>query len=209
MVVAITLLIGVNVGALTGYFRGWLDTVLMRLTDAFLTLPAFLILILLGAILREIKLPFFERNNVVTIALVIGLLTWMTFARLTRAAILTLREMEYVTASQSLGASSFQVVFGHILPNMIGLLVVEATLELGYAIIEESGLSFLGFGIQPPTPSWGNLLSNASEHFVKHPWLAIFPGLMIFLTIISVNYIGDGLRDAFDPHKVLKKVGQV
>jgi len=209
MVVAITLLIGVNVGALTGYFRGWLDTVLMRLTDAFLTLPAFLILILLGAILREIELPIFERNNVVTIALVIGLLTWMTFARLTRAAILTLREMEYVTASQSLGASSFQVVFGHILPNMIGLLVVEATLELGYAIIEESGLSFLGFGIQPPTPSWGNLLSNASEHFVKHPWLAIFPGLMIFLTIISVNYIGDGLRDAFDPYKVLKKVGQV
>jgi len=209
MVVAITLLIGVNVGALAGYFRGWLDTVLMRITDAFLTLPAFLILILLSAILREIDLPFFERNNVVSIALVIGLLSWMTFARLTRAAILTLREMEYVVASQSLGASPFLVVFSHIIPNMIGLLVVEATLELGYAIIEESGLSFLGFGIQPPTPSWGNLLSNASEHFVKHPWLAIFPGLLIFLTIISVNYIGDGLRDAFDPHKVLMKVGEV
>jgi peptide/nickel transport system permease protein len=209
MVVVITLIIGVNFGALAGYFRGWLEPVLMRITDAFLTLPAFLILILLSAILREIELPFFERNNVVSIALVIGLLSWMTFARLTRAAILTLREMEYVTASQGLGASPFQVVFSHILPNMIGLLVVEATLELGYAIIEESGLSFLGFGIQPPTPSWGNLLSNASEHFVKHPWLAIFPGLMIFLTIISVNYIGDGLRDAFDPYKVLKKMGQV
>jgi peptide/nickel transport system permease protein len=209
MVVAITLMIGVNVGALAGYFRGWLDSLLMRITDAFLTLPAFLILILLGAILREIDLPFLERNNVVSIALVIGLLSWMTFARLTRAAILTLREMEYVMASQSLGASPFLVVFSHILPNMIGLLVVEATLELGYAIIEESGLSFLGFGIQPPTPSWGNLLSNASEHFVKHPWLAIFPGLLIFLTIVSVNYIGDGLRDAFDPHKVLMKVGEV
>lgn len=209
MVVIITLFIGVSVGALAGYFRGWLEPVLMRLTDAFLTLPAFLILILLSAIMREIELPFFQRNNVVTIALVIGLLSWMTFARLTRAAILTLREMEYVTASRGLGASPHQVIFGHILPNMIGLLVVEATLELGYAIIEESGLSFLGFGIQPPTPSWGNLLSNASEHFTKHPWLAIFPGLMIFLTIISVNYIGDGLRDAFDPHKVLIKMGEV
>ena len=97
----------------------------------------------------------------------------------------------------------------HILPNAIGPIIVEATLELGYAIIEESGLSFLGFGIQPPTPSWGNLLSNAQEHFTKYPWLAIFPGLMIFLSIISVNYIGDGLRDAFDPYKVLEKVGEV
>jgi peptide/nickel transport system permease protein len=209
MVVAITLVAGVTVGALAGYFRGWLDTVLMRITDAALTLPAFLVLILLSTILREIEMPFFERNNVFSIALVIGLLSWMTFARLSRAAILTLREMDYVTACRSLGASPFQVITGHILPNMIGLLVVEATLELGYAIIEESGLSFLGFGIQPPTPSWGNLLSNASEHFLKHPWLAIYPGLMIFLTIISVNYIGDGLRDAFDPHKVLQKMGEV
>jgi peptide/nickel transport system permease protein len=209
MVVMITLTIGVTVGALAGYFRGWLDTVLMRITDAALTMPAFLVLILLSTILREIELPFFQRNNVFSIALVIGLLSWMTFARLTRAAILTLREMDYVTASRSLGASSFQVITSHILPNMIGLLIVEATLELGYAIIEESGLSFLGFGIQPPTPSWGNLLSNASEHFLKHPWLAIYPGLMIFLTIISVNYIGDGLRDAFDPYKVLQKMGEV
>jgi peptide/nickel transport system permease protein len=209
MVVAITLSIGVTIGALAGYFGGWVETVLMRFTDAVLTLPAFLILILLSAILREVELPFFERNNVFSIALVIGLLSWMMFARLTRAAILTLREMDYVSASQSLGASHLLVITRHILPNMIGLLVVEATLELSYAIIEESGLSFLGFGIQPPTPSWGNLLSNASEHFTKHPWLAIFPGLMIFLTIISVNYIGDGLRDAFDPHKVLQKLGEV
>ena len=93
--------------------------------------------------------------------------------------------------------------------TMIGPITVEATLEFGYAIIEESGLSFLGFGIQPPTPSWGNLLSNAQEHFTKYPWLAIFPGLMIFLSIISINYIGDGLRDAFDPYKVLDKVGEV
>jgi peptide/nickel transport system permease protein len=139
---------------------------------------------------------------------VIGLLSWMTFARLVRAAFLTLREMDFVTASRSLGASPSRIIIGHILPNAIGPIIVEATLELGYAIIQESGLSFLGFGIQPPTPSWGNLLSNAQENFVKYPWLAIFPGLMIFLSIISVNYIGDGLRDAFDPYKVLRRVGE-
>jgi len=207
--VVFTLTIGVTIGALAGYFGGWLETILMRFTDAVLTLPAFLILILLSAIMREIELPFYQNNNVLAIALVIGLLSWMTFARLSRAAILTLREMDYVTASRSLGASHSRVILNHIIPNMIGLLVVEATLELSYAIIEESGLSFLGFGIQPPTPSWGNLLSNASAYFIKYPWLAIFPGLMIFLTIISVNYIGDGLRDAFDPYKVLVKIGEV
>lgn len=209
MVVAITVMIGVPIGAIAGYFGGWVDNVLMRITDAFLTLPAFLVLILLGAILREVEMPFFERNNVLTIALVIGLFSWMTFARLVRAIFLTLREMDYVTASRSLGASNLRVILTHILPNAIGPIIVEATLELGYAIIEESGLSFLGFGIQPPTASWGNLLSNAQEHFTKYPWLSIFPGLMIFLAIISVNYIGDGLRDAFDPYKVLKTVGEV
>jgi len=209
MVVAITLTIGVPVGAIAGYFGGWIDSILMRITDAALSLPSLLVLILLGAILREVEIPLLQRNNVVTIALVIGLLSWMTFARLVRATFLTLREMDYVTASRSLGGSSAWIIIRHILPNSVGPIIVEATLELGYAIIEESGLSFLGFGIQPPTPSWGNLLSNAQEHFTKYPWLAIFPGVMIFLSIISVNYIGDGLRDAFDPYKVLKKVGEV
>jgi peptide/nickel transport system permease protein len=209
MVVLITLGIGVTVGALAGYTGGWLDNILMRITDAALTLPSLLVLILLSAILREVELPLFERNSVLTIALVIGLLSWMTFARLVRAAFLTLREMDYVTASRSLGASHLRVIVNHILPNAIGPIIVESTLQLGYAILEESGLSFLGFGIQPPTPSWGNLLSNAQENFIHYPWLAIFPGLMIFLTIISVNYIGDGLRDAFDPYKIMGKVGEI
>jgi peptide/nickel transport system permease protein len=209
MVVAIAILVGVPIGALAGYSSGRLDSILMRTTDAFLSLPSFLILILLGAILREIDIPMLSRNNVVTIALVIGLLSWMTFARLVRAIFLTMREMDYITASRGLGGSGFWIVLTHILPNSIGPIIVAATLGLGYAIIEESGLSFLGFGIQPPTPSWGNLLSNAQEQFTKYPWLAIFPGLMIFLSIISINYIGDGLRDAVDPYKVLKKVGEV
>jgi len=209
MVVVITLVLGVGVGAIAGYAGGWIDNVLMRITDAALTLPSLLVLILLSAILREVQIPLFERNSVLTIALVIGLLSWMTFARLVRAAFLTLREMDYVTAARSLGASHARVIVRHILPNAIGPIIVESTLQLGYAIIEESGLSFLGFGIQPPTPSWGNLLSNAQENFIHYPWLAIFPGLMIFLAIISVNYIGDGLRDAFDPYKIMGKAGEI
>jgi peptide/nickel transport system permease protein len=209
MVVATTLIIGIPVGAVAGFFGGWIDNILMRITDAALSLPTLLVLILLSAILREVDAPFFQKNNVLTIALVIGLLSWMTVARLVRAAFLTIREQEFITAARCLGASNMRIMLRHILPHAVGPIIVECTLELGYAIMEESGLSFLGFGIQPPTPSWGNLLSNAQIHLTKHPWLAIFPGLMIFITIISVNYIGDGLRDAFDPFKVLQKVGEV
>jgi peptide/nickel transport system permease protein len=208
MVVTISVTLGVTVGAVAGYVGGPVDNLLMRMTDAALTLPSLLVLILLSSILREVDLPLFQRNSAVTIAAVIGSLAWMTVARLVRATILILRELDYVTAARSLGASDARIIVSHILPNAIGPIIVEATLELAYAILEESGLSFLGFGIQPPTPSWGNLLSNAQEHFVKQPWLAIFPGLMIFLMIISVNYIGDGLRDAFDPYKVLPGVGE-
>ena len=206
--VAISLLIGVPIGALAGYYGGRVDSILMRLTDAFLSLPSFLVLILLAAILREVELPLFQRNSVLTISIVIGILSWMTFARLVRAAFLTLRELDYVSAARALGSSDRRIILSHILPNGIGVVIVEATLQLGYAIIQESGLSFLGFGIQQPTPSWGNLISTAQDHFIKYPWLAIFPGFMIFITIISVNYIGDGLRDAFDPYKVLETVGE-
>jgi peptide/nickel transport system permease protein len=205
MVVVITLVIGVPIGAIAGYFGGWIDNLLMRIIDATLALPSLLVLILLGAILREVKIPFIEKNNVLTIAVVIGVLSWMTVARLVRAIFLTLRNMEYVQAARALGASNTKIIIGEILPNGLGPIIVESTLEIGWAIMEESGLSFLGFGIRPPTPSWGNLLSNAQEHLTQHPWLAIFPGIMIFITIISVNYIGDGLRDALDPHKVLSK----
>lgn len=206
MVMIITLIIGVPVGMIAGYFGGTIDNLLMRLIDAALSLPTLLILILLSAIMRETELPLMKGNNVMTIAVVIGVLSWMTVARLVRAIFLYLREMEYVTAASALGASTLMIMVSEILPNGFGPIIVEATLEVGYAIMLESGLSFLGFGIMPPTPSWGNLLSNAQEHLIEYPWLAIFPGLMIFFTIISINFIGDGLRDALDPYKVIGTV---
>ena len=199
MVVGIVLIIGVPVGCIAGYFGGWIDSVLSKVIDATLSLPSLMFMILLTAILREIDLPIVRSNNKLTIALVLGVLSWPTVARLVRAVFLTFREMEYVTAAKALGSSDLRIIINEILPNGLGPIIVESTLELGYAIMEESTLSYLGFGIMPPTPSWGNLLNNAQEHLSQYPWLAIFPGLMIFLTIISVNFIGDGLRDALDP----------
>ncbi len=206
MVVGITLSIGVPIGCIAGYFGGWIDSVLSKFIDATLSLPALLFMILLSAILRETDLPFVKSNSMLTIAVVLGVLSWPTVARLVRAIFLTFREMEYVTAAKALGASNLRIIIGEILPNGFGPIIVESTLGIGYAIMEESTLSFLGFGIMPPTPSWGNLLDNAQEHLSQYPWLAIFPGLMIFLTIISINFIGDGLRDALDTYKVLTKI---
>jgi peptide/nickel transport system permease protein len=208
MVVGITLIVGVPIGCIAGYFGGWIDSVLSKVIDATLSLPGLMFMILLTAILREIDLPFLKSNSRLTIALVLGVLSWPTVARLVRAVFLTFREMEYVTAAKALGSSDLRIIVSEILPNGFGPIIVEATLELGYAIMEESTLSFLGFGIMPPTPSWGNLLDNAQEHLSQHPWLAIFPGLMIFLTIISVNFVGDGLRDALDPYKILAQIDE-
>ncbi len=208
MVVGITLSIGVPIGCLAGYFRGWIDSVLSKVIDATLSLPALMFMILLTAILRETDLPFVQSNSRLTIAVVLGVLSWPLVARLVRAVFLTFREMEYVTAARALGASDLRIIISEILPNGLGPIIVESTLGIGYAIMQESTLSFLGFGIMPPTPSWGNLLDNAQEHLSQYPWLAIFPGIMIFLTIISINFIGDGLRDALDPYKILAEIDE-
>lgn len=206
LAVTITLIIGLPVGAISGFFGGWIDNILMRITDAALAFPPLLILIMMSAFVRELNIPFIEQNNVLVMAFVIGILGWMTVARLVRATFLAIREMDFVTAARSMGASTPRIMLVEILPNSIGPVIVESTLEVAWAIMTESGLSFLGFGIRPPTPSWGNLLSAAQEHMTQYPWLALFPGIMIFFTIISINYIGDGLRDAFDPHKVIGKI---
>jgi len=202
-VLLIIILVGVPVGALAGTYGGLLDNILMRITDAVLSLPPLLVLILISSILRSVEIPLFERNSVFTIVIVIGMLRWMTLARLVRGGFLILREKEFILAARCVGARNSRIILHHLLPNAVGPIIVACTLEIGYAIMQESGLSFLGFGIRPPTPSWGNLLGDAQVHLTTQPWLAIFPGLMIFLTIVSINYIGDALRDAFDPYKTL------
>lgn len=196
-----SILIGVIVGALSGYFGSWLDTILMRVTDAFLTFPTLFVLILLGAFLREQPIPWLK-NSVLVVIIIIAILSWMWPARLVRSLFLVLREREFITATRALGGSSIRIILRHILPNCIGPILVSGTLQMAYAIITESGLSYLGFGVQPPTPTWGSILSTAQVHVFKAPWLAFYPGLMIFITVMAINYIGDGLRDAFDPYVV-------
>ncbi|MDQ2693717.1 MAG: ABC transporter permease [Chloroflexota bacterium] len=197
-----SLAIGIIIGALSGYYGGWIDNILMRITDTFLILPVVFVLILFSALLRE--LPAFAdfRNSVLTVIVAISAFAWMLPARIARGLFLVLREKEFVSASRALGASDARLIFLRILPNSMGPLLVTATLEMAYAIITESGLSYLGFGIQPPTPSWGNILESAQIHVYRALWLAVFPGLMIFVTVMAINFIGDGLRDAFDPYVI-------
>ena len=182
--------IGTLVGAVAGFYRGWLDSALMRLTDMVLSIPILPMVILLAGILRP---------SVPLIVLLIGSFGWMGTARLVRGRFLSLRQVEFVEASHALGGSAVRVMFRHILPNALGPIIVATTLAVGGAIMLESALSFLGFGVQPPTPTWGNLLNEAREWLSIAPWLAIFPGLLILTTVLAVNFLGDGLRDAFDP----------
>ncbi|MCA1900312.1 MAG: ABC transporter permease [Chloroflexi bacterium] len=193
--------LGVVVGSLSGYFGGWIDSILMRLTDAFLTFPAIFVLIILGAYLREQQVPWLK-NSVVIVVIIIAALSWMWPARLVRGLFLVLREREFVAATRALGGSDLRIIVRHILPNCIGPILVSGTLQMAYAIITESGLSYLGFGVQPPTPTWGSILATAQNHVFRAPWIAFYPGLMIFITVMTINYIGDGLRDAFDPYVV-------
>lgn len=186
----VSIVVGTLVGAFAGYFGGWLDSVLMRLTELFLAFPQLFILILLAALFG---------TSFWTIVLVVGLLRWMGVARLVRAAFLQLRERDFVLAARTLGASTGAIMWRHILPNALSPLLVAATLGVAGAILTESTLSFLGLGIQLPTATWGNMLRAAQSDMSNAPWLAFFPGLCIFLAILSINYIGDGLRDALDP----------
>jgi peptide/nickel transport system permease protein len=200
----LSIALGVLVGALSGYFGGWIDSVLMRVTDAFLTFPTIFVLILLGAFLREQDAPWLK-NSILVVIIIIAVLSWMFPARLVRGLFLVLREREFVSATRALGGSDARIIFRHILPNCIGPILVSGTLQMASAIITESGLSYLGFGVQPPTPTWGSILATAQNQVFRAPWLGFFPGVMIFITVMTINYIGDGLRDAFDPYAVQTK----
>ena len=201
----ITLAVGVLIGTLSGFLGGWTDNILMRITDAFLTLPTLFVLILISTLLRDIP-ALSVSSSVGVVILVIAVLSWMWPVRLVRGVFLTFKNQDFVTAARAVGATPQRIMFHHMLPNSVGLVIVQGTLLVAAAIITESGLSYLGFGVQPPTPSWGNLLATAQVYALRAPWLMIFPGIMIFITSMSINYIGDALRDAYDPHSSRKQI---
>jgi peptide/nickel transport system permease protein len=193
--VAIYTLIGVILGAFSGFYGGWLDSCIMRLADIVLSFPALILIITVVSVLGP---------SIYNIMIVIGLLGWPPIARIVRALFLSLREREFVLASRTVGASNGRIIFRHMLPNALAPVIVAATFGMANAILLEAGLSFLGLGVQPPTPSWGNMLKDAQSLTVLEsmPWLWIPPGTMIALAVLSINFIGDGLRDALDPHLV-------
>jgi len=199
MVISIS--IGTLVGALAGFYGGWLDNGLMRFNDFMLALPHLFILLLAAQLLRTLNVPEIS-GGPLPIIVIIGALSWMGAARLVRGQFLSLKAKEFVEAARVAGAQNHRIMWRHILPNAASPIIVAATLRVGNAIMTESTLSFLGFGIQPPMPTWGNMLKNAQSQMTLAPWVAIFPGLFIFAAVVAINYVGDGLRDALDPQHV-------
>ena len=188
--VGIAVIIGVILGSLSGYFGKWVDTVVLRFIELMLVIPTFFLIITVMAFLPP---------SIWTIMIVIGLTGWPGVARLVRGEFLKQKQMEYVLASRALGLSNSRIMFRHILPNAMGPVFVSATFGLAGAILMESGLSFLGFGVPPPTPSWGELLKQSQGYVDFAWWLVLFPGLAIFITVTAFNLVGEGLRDAMDP----------
>lgn len=193
--VLIMLVIGVVLGVIAGYYGGWVDLTIMRLIEVMLCFPSFYLILMILAFLGP---------SIVYVMFVIGATSWMGLARLVRAEFLSLREREFVIAAEALGASDARIAFGHILPNALAPVFVSATLSIGGAILLESGLSFLGLGVQIPTPSWGNIISAGRFYIDSAWWLTLFPGLAILATVLSFYLVGDGLRTLLDPR--LKKL---
>jgi peptide/nickel transport system permease protein len=199
--------IGLIIGCLAGFYGGFWDALLMRITDSLLSLPLLPVLIVMAAI-DFTKAPLLkhiitqQNQAVLKLVIILCIFSWMWVARLVRGSILSLKEREFIMAARTLGASDFTIMVRHIIPNVIAPLLVSVTLGVGESILFEAALSYLGLGIQPPTPSWGNMLFNAQEMIHEAPGLAILPGLLILATTISFNYIGDGLQDAIDPKAI-------
>jgi peptide/nickel transport system permease protein len=196
--VLMEIVIGAFLGALAGYYGGAVDYWIMRLTDVFLSIPLLPLLLVLTAIVSASSNK--AALNFGVIVVIIGATSWPPAARLVRASFLSLREKEFTEAARAVGNRDGRIIFRHLLPNAVAPIIVQATLDVAGVIILESTLSFLGFGIQPPTASWGNMLANAESNMSIAPWVAIFPGLCILVTVLSINYLGDGLRDALDPN---------
>ncbi len=190
LTVALSLTVGGTVGLVAGYSGGWLDNLLMRLVDMLLSIPSIFLFILVTSLLRP---------NAVTLSCLIALVGWGNVGRLVRAEALSLKNREFVIATRSIGASDLRVVLRHLLPNALPVMIVAASLAVGQIILIEAALSYLGLGIQPPVASWGNMLSNAQQYFYHSVWLAVLPGLCIFVTVLCTNIAGNAVRDAFDP----------
>jgi peptide/nickel transport system permease protein len=203
--VLLSVSLGTVIGGIAAYYGGWVDALLMRFTEAMLSIPSLFLLIVLGKFIgRDIEtFTIMGRTfsgSVAIVIFVIGLTSWMYLARIVRANVLSLRELDYISVSRSLGASDFRIFFQHLIPNTMGAIIVSSTLGLAGAILSEAYVSFLGLGIQPPTASWGNMLTAAQTFIQKGSWwMWVFPSIFIVLTILCINLIGDGLRDAFDP----------
>ena len=186
--VAVTL--GVVIGAVSGFLGGWTDVILMRFTDMVLAFPVFFITVMFVALFRP---------TILGLVSIIGVTSWPPSARLVRAEFLRVKQLEFVTAARAVGASSLRVMARHILPNVVAVVVISVTLRVGLAILAEASLSYLGLGVQPPTPSWGNIIADGREYLSTAWWVSVFPGTSVFLSVMAFNMVGDGLRDAFDP----------
>ncbi len=203
----VSALIGLLVGSLAGFYGGWIDSLLMRLTDALLSLPLIPVMIVIAAVDLQ-KVPFMNQfvgsgyESILKMVVILCLFSWMTVARLVRGSILSLKEREFILAARTVGCKDSTIIFQHLFPNVIGPMLVSLTLGVGSSIIFEAALSFLGLGIMPPTASWGNMLNNALELMYKNVWLIILPGIMILITVVSFNFIGDGLQNAVDPKSI-------
>jgi peptide/nickel transport system permease protein len=186
----ITTVVGVIIGTTAGFFGGWVDSALMRFIDLVLAFPAIFLLLILFSVVPA---------SVWNVILFLGLFSWMWLARVVRGELLSLKEREFIEAARAIGASNSRIVAQHLLPNVIAAIIVSATLAMAFNMIAEATLSFLGFGVPPSVPTWGNMLTGASSFYLRAPLLAVMPGVVLVLAILAINFIGDGLRDALDP----------
>jgi len=190
LTVVLSLTLGTTVGLMAGYYGRWLDDLLMRIVDVFLAIPAIFLFILMSILFRP---------NAFTLAAIIASVGWGGVARLVRGEVLSVKQRDFILATRSVGAKDLRLIVRHLLPNVLPILIVAASLGVGQIILIEAALDFLGLGIQPPTPSWGNMLTNAESYFFHSGWLVVFPGVTIFITVLASNLFGNAVRDAFDP----------